>query len=60
MLAGMIPLIAAASTQADFLSSYPRVQRLQSIDITITEHWKFYAIYEILYGLDFFTIEFFF
>ena len=60
MLAFMIPLIAAASTQADFLSSYPRVQRLQSIDISTPNHWKFYAIYEILYGLDFFTIEFFF
>lgn len=60
MLACMIPLIAAASTQADFLSSYPRVQRLQSIDISTPNHWKFYAIYEILYGLDFFTIEFFF
>ena len=60
MLACMVPLIAAASTQADFLTSYPRVQRLQSIDITIPGHLKFYVIYEILYGLDFFTIEFFF
>ncbi|MCH1472762.1 MAG: CPBP family intramembrane metalloprotease [Bacteroidia bacterium] len=60
MLACMVPLIAAASTQTDFLTSYPRVQRLQSIDITIPSHWKFYAIYETLYGLDFFTIEFFF
>ena len=52
MLACMVPLIAAASTQTDFLTSYPRVQRLQSIDITIPTHWKFYAIYELLYHQD--------
>ena len=60
MLGCMLPLIAAASSQSDFLSSYPRVQRIASLDMETPSHWKFYAIYEFLYGLDFFSIEFFF
>jgi hypothetical protein len=60
MLLFMLPLIAAASTQADFLTSYPRVQKFTSLDITNAEHWKHFALYEFLYGLDFFSIEFFF
>jgi len=60
MLLIMVPLIAAASTQADFLTSYPRVQKLLSIDFANSEHWKHFALYEFLYGLDFFSIEFFF
>lgn len=60
MLACMLPLIIAASTQSDFLTSYPRVQKLTSLDMNIENHWIFFAIYELLYGLDFFTIEFFF
>ena len=60
MLLLMVPLIIAASTQADFLESYPRVQRFDSLDIGNTGHWKQFALYEFLYGLDFFTIEFFF
>ncbi|MFT7230100.1 MAG: hypothetical protein ACI9GO_000563 [Bacteroidia bacterium] len=60
MLLIMVPLIAAASTQADFLSSYPRVQKMLSLDFTNSEHWKHFALYEVLYGLDFFSIEFFF
>ena len=60
MLLIMIPLIAAASSQADFLTTYPRVQKLLSLNIEVSAHWKHFAIYEFLYGLDFFTIEFFF
>ncbi len=60
MLLIMVPLIAAASTQADFLTTYPRVQKMLSLNIEISDHWKHFAIYEFLYGLDFFTIEFFF
>lgn len=60
MLALMVPLIIAASTQADFLTSYPRVQKIASLDFANPEHWKHFALYEFLYGLDFFSIEFFF
>lgn len=60
MLLLMLPLIAAASTQADFLTSYPRVQKFASLDFANAAHWKHFALYEFLYGLDFFSIEFFF
>jgi hypothetical protein len=60
MLAIMVPLIVAASTQADFLKSYPRVQKLSSLDISNSAHWVYFGTYEALYGLDFFGIEFFF
>lgn len=60
MLLLMVPLIAAASTQADFLTSYPRVQKFLTLDFTNAEHLKHFALYEFLYGLDFFSIEFFF
>lgn len=60
MLLLMVPLIAAASTQADFLTSYPQVQKFVSLDFANAAHWKHFAMYELLYGLDFFSIEFFF
>lgn len=60
MLLIMLPLIIAASAQADFLTSYPRVQKFDSLDIANSAHWKHFALYEFLYGLDFFSIEFFF
>ncbi|MDB9883120.1 CPBP family intramembrane metalloprotease [Bacteroidia bacterium] len=60
MLLIMVPLIALASTQPDFLESYPRVQKFSSLDFANSAHWKHFALYEFLYGLDFFSIEFFF
>jgi hypothetical protein len=60
MLLLMVPLIALASTQADFLTSYPRVQKFLTLDFANAEHLKHFALYEFLYGLDFFSIEFFF
>ena len=60
MLLLMVPLIIAASTQADFLTSYPRVQKFDTLDFANASHWKHFALYEFLYGLDFFSIEFFF
>ncbi len=56
----MVPLIIAASTQADFLTSYPRVQKFDTLDFASASHLKHFALYEFLYGLDFFSIEFFF
>jgi len=58
MLLIMIPLIAAASTQPDFLSMYPKLQHM------IPEHtnlpvWK-KVLFELSYGLDFVGIELYF
>lgn len=60
MLLIMLPLIILASTQGDFLGAYPRGAKFPSLDIHNQEHWSNYAIYELFYGLDFFSIEFFF
>ena len=60
MLAIMLPLIGVASTLPDFLASYPQVQDFKSLDFSNASHFKHLALYEILYGLDFFSIEFFF
>lgn len=58
MLAIMIPLIALASTQKDFLSMYPRARFIAQLDLPAT-NWR-YFFYELCYGFDFVSIEFFF
>lgn len=60
MLLLMLPLIVLASTQVDFLGAYPRGQKFPSLAIENVEHWKYYGLYELVYGLDFISIEFFF
>ncbi|GAA4751464.1 CPBP family intramembrane glutamic endopeptidase [Flavisolibacter ginsenosidimutans] len=58
MLLLMIPLIALASTQKDFLRMYPR---FQSIEYLLQPNRGFYKLlYELSYGTDFFSIELFF
>ncbi|MGE5521895.1 MAG: type II CAAX prenyl endopeptidase Rce1 family protein [Candidatus Dadabacteria bacterium] len=58
MLLIMVPLIAAASTQHDFLAMYPK---LQNVDYVKQSNMGWYKIlYELSYGSDFFTIELFF
>jgi membrane protease YdiL (CAAX protease family) len=57
MLALMIPLIALAATQKDFLQVYPK---LKNIAFLKNSAWYYKVLYEISYGLDFFTIELFF
>lgn len=58
MLVIMLPLIALASTQGDFLNMYPKSKFLNELDIS---HKNLrYIIYEICYGFDFVSIEFFF
>jgi len=52
----MIPLITLASTQNDFLQVYPKAKILNAIP---AEKWQ-YAVYELCYGFDFVSIEFFF
>lgn len=56
----MVPLIALAGTQADFQHTYPKVQRIAFIDEYTTVAWPWKLLYELSYGIDFLTIEFFF
>lgn len=58
MLLIMIPLIALASTQRDFLQMYPKARFLAQLDLP-TKRWH-YIFYELCYGFDFISIEFFF
>jgi membrane protease YdiL (CAAX protease family) len=58
MLAIMIPLIALASTQKDFLQMYPKAKFIETLDLQ-AKKWH-YIIYELCYGFDFVSIEFFF
>lgn len=60
MLLVMLPLIALASTQKDFLSAYPKLQYMQ--EAIHPERLGFWhkIFYELSYGTDFITIEFFF
>ncbi len=60
MLLIMLPLIILASTQSDFLGAYPRGQKFESLDIHNAAQWKYFGLYELIYGLDFISIEFFF
>lgn len=60
MLLIMIPLIAAASTQADFLAIYPKMQRILPLPDGAEPSWWYKLLYELSYGSDFFSIELFF
>lgn len=58
MLLLMIPLIAIAASESDFLKAYPillKVELLQSPGNTLHK-----LLFELSYGSDFFTIELFF
>ena len=60
MLLIMVPLIIAASTQPDFLATYPK---LNELDIGLGDmkiEWWHKLFYELSYGTDFITIELFF
>ena len=58
MLLIMLPLIAAASTQKDFLNMYPRMQTIEYL-LQPDKGWN-KLLYELSYGSDFFSIELFF
>lgn len=60
MLAVMVPLIVFASTQADFLSAYPRLKQIAFIAPYTDNLPGYQLLYEISYGIDFVTIELFF
>ena len=59
MLCFMVPLIGAASTQADFLHVYPKLKNLHYLSPD-KGNWFYKLIYELAYGSDFITIELFF
>jgi hypothetical protein len=58
MLFIMLPLVAAASTQKDFLQMYPRIQTILAGSAPLDSFHKF--LFELSYGSDFFGIELFF
>jgi hypothetical protein len=60
MLLVMVPLIAWASFQSDFLGTYPRGGELPGLTFGHQPDHKFFVLYEFLYGIDFIFIEFFF
>jgi len=59
MLLCMIPLIAIASTQRDFLAMYPKINSVLHIG-SIHLSWLKKLLFELSYGTDFFAIEIFF
>jgi hypothetical protein len=60
MLLCMTPLIAAASTQADFLAMYPKLKSVLHLGDQIRLSWFHKFLFEVSYGSDFFGIEIFF
>jgi membrane protease YdiL (CAAX protease family) len=60
MLLIMLPLIAAASTQADFLTMYPKLKSIASVYNEPGMQWWYKLLFELSYGSDFITIELFF
>ena len=56
----MVPLIAAASTQKDFLSVYPKMQNVSGYLETVSNSWFYKFLFELSYGSDFISIELFF
>lgn len=59
MLLIMTPLIAAASTQSDFLQMYPKLKNISFLN-NENNSGLYKLLYELSYGSDFFTIELFF
>ena len=58
MLLMMLPLITFACTQNDFLQMYPRAKFITPLNLPFKR--LYYIIYELCYGFDFLSIEFFF
>jgi hypothetical protein len=59
MLLIMTPLIAAASTQPDFQAMYPKLKTITDYGFMDLSWWH-KVLFELSYGSDFITIEFFF
>jgi len=56
----LVPLVALASTQPDFLRVYPKVRAVAFMSSYPGPLWIRQAGYELAYGLDFLSIEIFF
>lgn len=57
----MVPLIAIASTQRDFLAMYPQYSRFIYIsELDTFKEWLRVTFFELCYGYDFMMNEFFF
>jgi hypothetical protein len=54
----MIPLIAMASTQSDFLRVYPKLKNMHYVAEQL--NWMYKVLFELSYGSDFISIELFF
>ncbi|HEU5166455.1 MAG TPA: CPBP family glutamic-type intramembrane protease [Chitinophagaceae bacterium] len=60
MLLIMVPLIAAASTQPDFLSMYPKLTDVDPVLSGVRDKWLYHLLHELSYGSDFISVELFF
>jgi len=60
MLLIMVPLIAIASTQHDFLSMYPKFKMVSNDIAGVSPGWIYKLLFELSYGTDFISIEIFF
>ncbi|NOT52480.1 MAG: CPBP family intramembrane metalloprotease [Chitinophagaceae bacterium] len=60
MLIIMLPLVAAASTQPDFLAVYPKLKAIAGVENEEGMHWLYKLLFELSYGSDFIIIELFF
>jgi hypothetical protein len=60
MLMLMVPLIAVASTQPDFLDMYPKLQLISGVYHETDIRWYHKLLFELSYGSDFIGIELFF
>jgi hypothetical protein len=56
LLLCMVPLIFGASMLSDFLDYYPRLRKINNANGTVLDM----LMYELFYGMDFVSIEFFF
>ncbi len=60
MLLIMVPLVAAASSQADFLAVYPKLKSVAGVYNENGFTWWHKLLFELSYGSDFISIELFF
>jgi hypothetical protein len=60
MLLCMMPLIALASTQADFLIMYPKLKDVTMVLKDEENRWLYHLLHELAYGSDFISVELFF
>lgn len=60
LLVAMIPMIALAATRPDFQHAYPKLKTIAFISNYASPLWPKQLLFELCYGIDFFSIELFF